>query len=85
MKYPTLLGLLVVLPLSASAQDSSRQPSPPASQLSAGTPEACRIELRKYCEAVNLKQECLVAHWDHITDTCQNGLLIPMRSNGGGG
>lgn len=81
MKYPILLGFLVVLPLAASAQDSGKQ----ASQLPAGNLEACRIELHKFCETANLKQECLVAHWDHITDACQNALLVPMRGKGNGG
>jgi hypothetical protein len=85
MKHATLLVLLVMLPLSVSAQESSKAPSPPAAQHLPGDLEACRTDIHKYCEAANLKQECLVAHWDHIAETCQNSLLVPMRNTGEGG
>jgi len=44
--------------------------------------EACRADIRQYCDAVNLKQECLVAHWTHISDSCQNSFVTPVRAGG---
>jgi hypothetical protein len=76
MKRCALTFLFLSFPLAAVAQQQSRDSAaPPAS-------EACRADIRQYCDAVHLKQECLVAHWTHISDSCQNSLATPLRAGG---
>ena len=85
MKRCALTFLFLSLPLAAVAQQQSRDPAtPPASVVQASPKdlEACRADIRQYCDAVHLKQECLVAHWTHISDSCQNSLTTPVRAGG---
>jgi len=77
--YLLLIGA-IVLSSAATAQDRSRQP---ASQgLNGKTVESCKEDIRKFCDAAALKQECLVAHWTKISSECQDGLATPMRGGG---
>jgi hypothetical protein len=85
MKRCALTLLFLSLPLAAVAQQQNRDPAaPPASAVQAPPKdlEACRADIRRYCDAVHLKQECLVAHWMHISDSCQSSLATPMRAGG---
>jgi hypothetical protein len=45
----------------------------------------CAADIRKFCEAADLKQECLVAHWSKISSDCQDALATSARIGGGGG
>jgi hypothetical protein len=85
MKRCALTFVFLSLPLAAVAQQRSRDPAaPPEAVVQAPLKglEACRADIRQYCDAVNLKQECLVAHWTHISDSCQNSLVTPVRAGG---
>ncbi|HEU0096527.1 MAG TPA: hypothetical protein VFQ52_08735, partial [Rhizomicrobium sp.] len=42
----------------------------------------CKADIHKFCEAADLKQECLVAHWSKISSRCQDVLAAPMRDGG---
>jgi hypothetical protein len=74
-----LIGALILSP-AATAQDRSRQPAPQG--LNGKTVESCKADIRKFCDAAALKQECLVAHWTRISSDCQDGLATPMRGGG---
>jgi len=37
----------------------------------------CDVEIRRFCNAANLMQECLVAHWSKISNSCQGALAVP--------
>jgi hypothetical protein len=83
MKFLSLFLVAVFFSAPASAQERSKEPPPQG--LNGRTMESCRAEIRKYCDSANLKQECLVAHWTHISSDCQDALAVPMRNGGDGG
>jgi hypothetical protein len=77
---------LAAMLLSGSAFAQSRDhgrdlPPKPASR----GMDFCKADIRKFCEAANLKQECLVAHWSKISSRCQDVLGAPMRDGGDSG
>ena len=74
-----LLAAMIFAPI-AMAQDRGREPV--AQGINGKTLESCKADIRKYCDAVVLKQECLVAHWKKISSDCQDGLATPMRGGG---
>jgi hypothetical protein len=76
-----LVAMAVATP--TAAQDRSKEPLPQGT--SDKTVSSCRVDIQKYCNSVTLKQECLVAHWSHISGDCQDALATPMRSGGDGG
>lgn len=77
MKIVTSAALL--LALSAAA---AQEPGKPPQGIGGKTMESCRPDIRKYCDQVHLKQECLVAHWTKISSDCQDALATPMRGGG---
>ncbi|HEX4270780.1 MAG TPA: hypothetical protein VHZ32_05315 [Rhizomicrobium sp.] len=86
MKTMYVLSVLLVVAPPALAQSSaSRSHEPPQQGLNGKTMESCKPDLQKFCDAANLKQECLVAHWTKISSDCQDALARPMRSGGDGG
>lgn len=83
MKFTIMLLAATVAAIPAFAQDRSKEPLPLGT--SDKTANSCGVDIQKYCNSVNLKQECLVAHWNHISSDCQDALATPMRSGGDGG
>jgi|1185.fasta_scaffold690182_2 hypothetical protein len=83
MKLLLLFFAAVIFSAPAPAQTRSKEPPPQG--LNGRTMESCRADIQKHCESANLKQECLVAHWTHISSDCQDALAIPMRNGGEGG
>ena len=83
MKFTIMVLAATVAATPALAQDRSKESLPQ------GTGDkivsSCKVDIQKYCNGVNLKQECLVAHWRHISSDCQDALATPMRSGGDGG
>lgn len=75
-----LLAGAMILSTAAMAQDRSKQPTPQG--LNGKTVDSCKADIRKFCGAAALKQECLVAHWTKISSDCQDGLATPMRGGG---
>jgi hypothetical protein len=80
MKTQCLLLAAMLLSPTAIAQDRGREPVPQV--VNGKSIESCKADIRKYCNAVVLKQECLVAHWTKISGDCQDGLATPMRGGG---
>jgi hypothetical protein len=81
MKIQYLLLLAAaILSFAAMAQDRSKEPPPQG--VNGKNMESCRADIRKFCNAANLKQECLVAHWTKISNDCQDALVTPMRGGG---
>jgi len=80
MKTQYILLAAVILAPTAMAQDRGREPVPQG--INGKSIESCKADIRKYCDAVVLKQECLVAHWTKISGDCQDGLATPMRGGG---
>lgn len=86
MKTMRVLSVLLVMVTPALAQPSvPRSHESPQQGLNGKTMESCKPDLQKFCDAANLKQECLVAHWTKISSDCQDALARPMRSGGDGG
>ena len=80
-RHILLISLVIVTPaLAQSSGDRSHQPLQPG--LRGRMMDSCRADLQKFCGAVNLKQECLVAHWTRIASDCQDALATPMRGGG---
>jgi len=77
--YLFLLAAMIQSP-TATAQDRSKEPVPQG--INGKSMESCNAEIRKFCDAAVLKQECLVAHWTKISSDCQDGLATPMRGGG---
>jgi len=77
MKSQYILLAAMILAPTAMAQDGGREPVPQG--INGKSLESCKADIRKYCDAVALKQECLVAHWTKISSDCQDGLATPMR------
>jgi hypothetical protein len=80
-----LLFFLAATLLSGSAfaqpRDHSRDlPPKPADR----GMDFCKADIHKFCESADLKQECLVAHWNKISSRCQDVLAAPMRDGGDG-
>lgn len=46
--------------------------------------DVCKADIRRFCDAANLKQDCLVAHWSKISAGCQELLATPARNGDGG-
>jgi hypothetical protein len=82
MKNIAMLVLAIVTAAAtpALAQDRSKEPAPPGGN--AKSMEACKADIQKYCKDANLKQECLVAQWTHISGACQDALARPMHNGG---
>ena len=83
MKIIIMLLAVMVVATPTLAQGRSKEPLPQGA--SDKTANSCRVDIQKYCNSVNLKQECLVAHWSHISGDCQDALATPMRAGGDGG
>jgi len=83
MKFTIMILATIIAATPALAQDRSKEPLPQGTKDK--TANSCRVDIQKYCNTVNLKQECLVAHWSHISSDCQDALAAPMRSGGDGG
>lgn len=83
MKIVAMLIAALVAATPALAQDRSKEPPPQG--VNGKTMESCKADIQKYCDNANLKQECLVAHWAHISNDCQDALATPMRGGGDGG
>jgi hypothetical protein len=83
MKFTIMVFAAIVAATPAPAQDRSKEPLPQGTNDKVAN--SCRVDIQKYCNSVNLKQECLVAHWRHISGDCQDALATPMRSGGEGG
>jgi hypothetical protein len=66
---------------SAFAQPRDRSRDPPPKPASRGM-DFCKADIHKFCEAADLKQECLVAHWSKISSRCQDVLAAPMHDGG---
>jgi hypothetical protein len=64
---------------------SSSSHENPTQGLNGKTMESCKLDLQKFCDTANLKQECLVLQWTKISGDCQDALARPMRSGGDGG
>ena len=77
--YLVLLAAMILSP-TVMAQDVSKEPVPQG--VNGKSIESCKAEIRKFCDAALLKQECLVAHWTKISSDCQDGLATPMRGGG---
>jgi hypothetical protein len=80
MKIQYLLLAAIIFSPIAMAQERSKQPVPQG--INGKSMESCKADIRKYCDAAMLKQECLVAHWTKISGDCQDGLATPMRGGG---
>lgn len=78
MKIVYSAALLLALS-AAAAQEPGKSPT---QGIGGKTMESCKPDIRKYCDQVHLKQECLVAHWTRISSDCQDALATPMRSGG---
>jgi len=83
MKRATLVFVLLSTPAAVFAQDRSKDPAPAVVQGESKDMETCKADIRKYCDGANLKQECLVAHWNHISTSCQDTLATPMHAGNG--
>jgi hypothetical protein len=66
----------------AQLRDRSREEP---QKLAGKTMDSCKADIRKYCDAADLKQECLVAHWSKISKNCQDVLAMPMRDGSDSG
>lgn len=40
----------------------------------------CKVDIQRFCDQANLKQECLVAHWEKISTECR-GVLGTSAGN----
>ena len=80
MKTQYILLAAMILAPTAMAQDKGREPVP--QRINGKSMASCKADIQKYCDAVVLKQECLVAHWTKISSDCQDGLATPMRGGG---
>ncbi len=80
MKIQCLLVAAMIFSPIAMAQERSKGPVPQG--INGKSMESCKADIRKYCDAAMLKQECLVAHWTKISSDCQDGLATPMRGGG---
>jgi hypothetical protein len=69
---------------SAFAQSRDHGRALPPKPASRGM-DFCKADIHKFCEAADLKQECLVAHWSKISSRCQDVLGAPMRDGGDSG
>ena len=86
MKTIRVLSVLLAMTTAALAQSPGpRSQESPAPGLNGKSMESCKPDLQKFCDAANLKQECLVAYWTKISSDCQDALARPMRSGGDGG
>ena len=86
MRTIHVLSIMLTMTTAAFAQSSSsRSHENPTQALNGKTMESCKPDLQKFCDAANLKQECLVMHWTKISSDCQDALARPMRSGGDGG
>jgi len=83
MNFTIVLLAATVAATPTLAQDRSKEPVPQGTNDK--TANSCRVDIQKYCNSVNLKQECLVAHWSHISGDCQDALATPLRAGGDGG
>lgn len=66
---------------SALAQSRDRNREAPPRPAGKGM-DFCKADIHKFCEAADLKQECLVAHWSKISDRCQDVLAAPAQNDG---
>jgi hypothetical protein len=64
----------------AIAQDRTKEPTPRGGD--AKIMGSCQADIQKHCRDANLKQECLVAQWTHISGACQDALARPMHNGG---
>jgi len=80
MKMRCLLLIGILLPTAALAQDRSKETQPRA--VDGKVMETCKADIRTFCQAANLKQECLVGHWAKISSDCQDALATPMKGGG---
>jgi hypothetical protein len=86
MKTMHVLSILLAMGGPALAQSSVAHSQETSRQgLNGKTMESCKRDLQKFCDAANLKQECLVAHWTKISSDCQDALARPMHPAGNGG
>jgi hypothetical protein len=74
-----LLAAMILSPV-AMAQNRGGESVPQG--VNGKSMESCKADIRKYCDAAVLKQECLVAHWTKISGDCQDGLATSMRGGG---
>lgn len=68
--------LLVVGPQQAAASSRENKPADNKTRLI----QMCKADIQRFCDQANLKQECLVAHWDKISAECQ-GVLGTSAGN----
>lgn len=45
----------------------------------------CKVDLQRFCDEANLKQECLIAHWSKISTVCQDVLGSSAGNRAGDG
>jgi len=83
MNFTIVFLAATVVATPALAQDRSKESLPQGT--GDKTVNSCRVDIQKYCNSVNLKLECLVAHWSHISGDCQDALATPMHTGGDGG
>jgi hypothetical protein len=62
------LLLLSVTHQSIAATTPESQPAGDRSKLI----KVCKTDIQRFCDQANLKQECLVAHWDRISPECRS-------------
>jgi|GEM_PF-2499201 len=51
----------------AAASAPENQPAGDRTRLA----QICKVDIQRFCDQANLKQECLVAHWDKISADCR--------------
>lgn len=45
----------------------------------------CKVDIQRFCDEANLKQECLIAHWSKISTECQDVLGSSAGNRAGDG
>lgn len=71
-----LTGVLLFLPVPGLVQEVTAATTP-ESQSGADKgklTKVCKTDIRRFCDQANLKQECLVAHWDKLSADCRSVL-----------
>jgi hypothetical protein len=70
------LSMLSLAQQAAAASLPENQPATDKTKLI----KVCKADIQRFCDQANLKQECLVAHWDKISIECR-GILGSSAGN----
>jgi hypothetical protein len=78
-KLLLVAGLAALLPGLPQAQYRVSSETPPPQGAGGKTIAACTADTHRFCASAALQQECLVKHWDDISEACQDALSSPLH------